>query len=175
MNSLCLSGIVKVDAAHHNADMRPGPMPVPTDEVQPVVADEDAVLLYCEGKHIVVVDLAVSIAGFERSQHIMPERTKGLDDLQLDILIRVKAGHVDLRSFVLVNLSIYGVGMRPGVSPRVLQILSANRGIAGEQRFFGSAKAPGLLQNPDRNSCPHDAGFAAAHVGPRIDARKSAA
>jgi hypothetical protein len=59
------------------------------------------------------------------------------------------------------NLFVKGTHIRP----RVRKVLGAKSGISLEKIDVACAEQPRLLQKPDRNSSPHNAGNAAGNSG----------
>lgn len=96
------------------------------------MADKNATLGDREGEHLAIFDRAICVASFERGQHIVPERAERLDQLEFDVFVRRDARHGKLSGFVVPDLRIDRRRVRPGVGPGVLQIVTAERGIAGQ-------------------------------------------
>lgn len=132
MDSPRKSCIVKIHAAYYDPGVGSRSIAMYPHEVKPVMAHKNATLRDCEGEHITILDRAVCVASFKRGQDTVPERAERFDHLEFDILVRIDARHVKLRGFVFADLRIDRGRVRPGVSPSVLQIVPAERGVAGQ-------------------------------------------
>ncbi|HEY7337565.1 MAG TPA: hypothetical protein VH639_21920 [Bryobacteraceae bacterium] len=64
----------------------------------------------------------------------MTERSQLLHDRDREVLVRIEPGHSG--RFILADLLIDLIDMRPRVSPRIHEIFGAERGIRSKQRFL---------------------------------------